>query len=420
MAAAEGLLSQGRYAIIRPMEETRRESVRCAGICAHCPRAGDCPTRRAAETSPVLLAGRRPTASVRTESGIGFAVDLGSTTLALALYDLPTGALLAEKGCRNPQTAVSPDVIGRIAAAATPAGLARLRQLVLNALGSLLGEACAAARCTPANLRDGVVTGNTVMLHLFAGRSPEALGHAPFQADWLAGEEAELFGRPVWLPPCIGAFVGADHVCALLAADFTPTGPAALLCDLGTNAEVAVRANGVLYTTSTAAGPAFESTGVRGSDLLDALARFRAEGVITASGESDSSHLVLADGRRLRPADVRAVQLAKAAVAAGTAALLDAAGLAATDLTEIALAGGFGCALNPASAKALGLLPDVPDARLTPLGNAALAGAADLLLFPAHRTDALTLARTAKRVELGGSDAFAKRFLGAMAFEPWR
>ena len=433
------------------MEEKVQNQVsghRCAGLCARCPRAGHCPTRRAADSSPVLLAGKRPNSSARQEDGIGFGVDIGSTTLALALYDLRTGALLAEKGCRNPQmaidllktsfirnamagsvpryfirndaSAIAADVIGRIAAAAaSPSGLNQLQRLVMDALGSLLAEACAAVPCTPAELVDGVVTGNTVMLHLLTGRNPDALGHAPFHAEWLAGETIELFGHPVWLPPCVGAFVGADHVTALIAGNFTPEGPTALLCDLGTNAEVALRANGVLYTTSTAAGPAFEGTGVRGSDLLDALARFLAEGIVQESGKSDPERLVLPDGRRLRNADVRAVQMAKAAVAAGTSVMLDTAGVHARDLTEIFLAGGFGCGLNPASAAAIGLLPEVATARKTPLGNAALAGAAELLLFPARRAEALELARHAHLVELGGTSDFANRFIDAMSFESW-
>jgi len=392
---------------------------RCAGLCARCPRAGHCPTRKAADSSPVLLSGKRPESSARHEDGVGFAVDIGSTTLALSLYDLRTGALLAEKGCRNPQTAVSADVVGRIAAAGNPAGLAQLRRLVIDALGSLLAEASSAADVTSAQIVDGVVTGNTVMFYLLTGRDPSSLGQYPFHAEWLAGESAELLGHPVWFPPCIGAFVGADHVCALISADFSPSGPTALLCDLGTNAEVALRANDTLFVTSTAAGPAFEGTGVRGSDLLDAIAHFLAEGIVSETGRSDPERLVLADGRRLRNADIRAVQVAKAAVAAGTSVMFDEAGIKAGDLTELFLAGGFGCGLNPTSAAAIGLLPNVPAAKKTPLGNAALAGAAELLLFPARREDALQLARSAKLVELGGNPVFAERFIDAMAFEQW-
>ena len=143
-------------------------------------------------------------------------------------------------------------------------------------------------------------------------------------------------------------------------------------------------------------------------------------GTISETGSSDESRLVLADGRRLANADVRSVQVAKAAVAAGISVMLDEAGITADDLSEIFLAGGFGCGLNPQSAAAIGMLPDVPAARKTPLGNAALAGAAELLLFPEKRASALSLARNAKLVELGGNADFSDRFIDAMTFAPWR
>ena len=404
------------------MEKSSPESERprCAGLCSRCPRAGECPTRRASGASPVLLAGSAPSGSARGRDGAGFAVDVGSTTLALALYDLRTGSLLSARGCMNPQRSVSADVIGRIAAASTPDSLAHLGRIVEDAVGALLREACSEAGVAASAVRDGVATGNTVMLHLLTGHDPAPLGRVPFRAEWLAGCDSSLLGIPVWLPPCIGAFVGADHVCSLVSARMSPDGPTALLCDLGTNAEVALRAGGAIFATSTAAGPAFEGTGVRGSDLLDAIAGFCADGTISETGASDETRLVLADGRRLANADVRAVQVAKAAVAAGISVMLDAAGVSAQDLAEMFLAGGFGCGLNPDSAAAIGMLPDVPSARKTPLGNAALAGAAELLLFPEMRDYALDLARSVRLVELGGNADFSERFIDAMTFAPWR
>ena len=80
---------------------------------------------------------------------------------------------------------------------------------MLGALSPLVSKACALAGVSPDALSDGVVTGNTVMLHILAGRSPSPLGRVPFHADWLAGCEETLLGLPVWLPPCVGAFVGA-------------------------------------------------------------------------------------------------------------------------------------------------------------------------------------------------------------------
>lgn len=401
-----------------PIALTRASTKRCNGHCAQCPRSVACPARLAANESPVLLSGEQPDGSSRNQDGVGFAVDVGSTTLAVGLYNLRTGALLSRKGCANPQSSVSTDVVGRISAAESPGGLERLQHLVLDALESLVSDACTMAGISPNMLLDGVVTGNTVMLHLFAGRSPSALGRVPFRAEWLAGCEESFLGHRVWLPPCIGAFVGADLVCALIAAGLDRDGPTALLCDIGTNAEVAVRTNGTVFATSTAAGPAFEGTGVRGSELLDAIAGFLASGKIEESGASDPGSLVLKDGRALANTDVRAVQMAKAAVAAGISVMLDEAGTCVDDLSEIFLAGGFGCGLNPGSAAAIGMLPSAPKARKTPIGNAALAGAATLLLHPQRRESALRLAHSAHLVELGGNADFSDRFIDSMAFVP--
>ena len=121
----------------------------------------------------------------------------------------------------------------------------------------------------------------------------------------------------------------------------------------------------------------------------------------------------------LENADVRAVQMAKAAVAAGISVMLDEAGTCADDLSEIFLAGGFGCGLNPDSAAAIGMLPSAPAAKKTPIGNAALAGAATLLLHPQRREYALALARRTKLVELGGNEEFSDRFIDAMTFAPY-
>ena len=405
------------------MNETDRKTKeagagRCNGHCAQCPRREACPARKAAGGSPILLSKMTRVGSSRNRDGVGFAVDVGSTTLAAALYDLRTGDLLAGGGRMNPQASVASDVIGRISASEQPGGLERLQRLASDAIETLLGETCASAGVTASSLADGVVTGNTVMLHLLTGRSPSPLGRAPFNAEWLGGCGEPLAGRPVWFPPCLGAFVGADLLCALIAAGLDrEEGPDALLCDIGTNAEVAVRANGTVFATSTAAGPAFEGTGVRGSELLDAIAGFLASGKISETGASAPGSLVLDDGRTLDNADVRAVQVAKAAVAAGISVMLDEAGTSAEALSEIFLAGGFGCGLNPVSAERIGMLPSVPGAKKTPIGNAALTGAAILLLHPERREAALRLARRARLVELGGNPAFAGRFIDAMMFE---
>ena len=146
----------------------------------------------------------------------GAAVDIGTTTLALRLYDLKTGEPLAKAGGINPQTAVAADVMGRIGAA-LDGGLTRLQRLVVDALNGLVNELCRAGKVAPEELDVLTVTGNTTMLYLLTGQNPEALSHAPFDADRLYGEWTTLLDRRAYLPRCMSAFVGADIACAVLA-----------------------------------------------------------------------------------------------------------------------------------------------------------------------------------------------------------
>lgn len=379
----------------------------------------------------------------------GAAIDIGTTTLALALYDLTTGKRLATAAMPNPQLSVAADVIGRIDAAMHGAG-DRLRQSLEAALNTLLVSACARAEQDPRQVASLVVTGNTTMLYLLTGREPSSLARAPFEADHLFDGEITLLGRSAYLPPCLHAFVGADTVCALLAAGLTEKNETALLCDIGTNGELALWHGGRLRVASTAAGPAFEGAGIScgcgsipgaidrvwvqegslrlstigggapvglcGSGLVDAVAALLALGIIDETGAMEGEGYTLAEGVRLLPQDIRAVQLAKAAMAAGTAALLNSAACTGDRVETLYVAGGFGSHLEPASAAAIGLLPPVLLRRVKGLGNAALDGAAMLLLDTSLRQKLRSLKACTEHVRLDGNGFFSSRYIEEMLF----
>lgn len=393
---------------------------KCSGNCLRCHYADNCPARKAAKSSTITLSNTTKISSSRNQDGIGFTIDVGSTTLAVELYDLRSGALLASGGAINPQSAVSSDVIGRIVAAEKPNGLETLQKLVLQALDNLISSVCAKTKISPNDLSDGVVTGNTIMLHILFGKSPSNLGRAPFKLEWFAGSCETLLGHTVWIAPFIGAFVGADLMCALIAANFNNATSNQLLCDIGTNTEVALRIGNKIYAASTAAGPAFESTGIKGSELLDTMASLLSNNTISTTGEIKSEYITLEDGRILKNADIRTVQTAKAAIAAGISTMLDDAKTSSDELSEIYLAGGFGSNLNPNSAVTIGLIPKAPKAKMISLGNAALTGAALLLLNPQERQNAVELAKKIQLVDLGGNDTFYNYFIKALYFSPFK
>ncbi|NLF26618.1 MAG: DUF4445 domain-containing protein [Clostridiales bacterium] len=401
---------------------------------------GDCtvalPRQRAMEIETSSGAIRRGAAMPGRR---GAAVDIGTTTLALRAYDLASGAPLHGAGAPNPQASVAADVMGRIGAALRGEG-GRLQRDILGALEPLIGD----------GIETLVLTGNTTMLYLLTGRNPARLSAAPFEADHLFDEWIEVLGRRAYLPPCMNAFVGADITCAVLASGLCARKEISLLCDIGTNGELALWKENVLYVTSTAAGPAFEGAGIScgcgsvrgaidrvwvengrlgahsigdapavglcGSGLIDAIAALLQLAEIDETGATEEASFPLSDGVALLPRDVRAVQLAKAAIAAGILTLLESADVRLDEVRTLHIAGGFGSHLNVGSAADIGLIPRELASRARVIGNAALKGAEGMLLDQALLEEARWIAGCSRHVNLGGNPRFNEQYMEQMLF----
>lgn len=379
----------------------------------------------------------------------GAAVDIGTTTVALTLCRLRDGKVLASSTCENPQRSVAADVIGRIESALS-GGLPALQEQITSAIQTLLKEACEKAEIPEIQVESFVITGNTTMLYLLTGKDPDSLARAPFRADCLFGLETEILGRKTYLPPCMDAFVGADITCAVLASKMTVNSGPVLLCDIGTNGEIALWKEGKLTVTSTAAGPAFEGAGIScgcgsirgaidkvwlegdqischtigdapavgvcGSGLIDSIAAFLQRENIDETGAVDVPKLELSNGVGLLPKDIRAVQLAKAAIAAGIQTLLEDTATKETQITRFYICGGFGAHLNLESAAAIGLIPESFAEKTKVLGNAALTGAIQLLLDCSSRGTAEMLAAKSVHLNLGGNPKFNANYIEHMLF----
>lgn len=378
---------------------------------------------------------------------LGAAVDIGTTTIAVRVYNLSDGTVIGEGGKLNPQTSVAADVMGRIGAAMN-GRQEELRLQVTTAIAELLDT------IAPREQIDAmVITGNTTMLYLLTGRNPETLSHAPFEADCLFGFSEKALPShpiPVFLPECMNAFVGADITCAVLASGMCEKNETALLTDIGTNGEMALWKDGVLYVTSTAAGPAFEGAGIScgtgsirgaidhvwleedklcvhtigeeeavgicGSGLIDAIAALLKTEAIDETGSSEEDALRLCDTVSLKPSDVRQVQLAKAAIAAGIQTLIEISGIRCEEITCLYIAGGFGSHLNVASAAAIGLIPEDLSGKVEVIGNAALEGAAELLLNRNNLQYSAKIAKLSTHVNLGGNPKFNSNYVDQMFF----
>lgn len=390
---------------------------------------------------------------------LGLAVDLGTTNIAAAALDMQTGEVVAAAAVTNPQLLYGADVITRLNRTVHDRAIALTMQAaVVDALAQLAFKLSGQA---PQTIAEVAVVGNSVMQHLLLGWPLETLTEAPYRPHTL-----EETNRPTaalglslapgaWLHvgPDVAAFIGSDHVSALLevlSRGEVPREPWALV-DIGTNTEISLFRNGHATCVSCASGPAFEGgmltcgmraapgaitrvvlgaarprwvtvdeaepVGLCGSGVVSLLAQLLRRGAIDSRGRLQAGFAGVRErnGQRefllhdsgeqalpvvLTQSDIRHVQLAKSAIRSGLELLLAAASLTADDLSGILLAGAFGKFLAIDDAVAIGLLPDSARQRIVQVGNAAGAGVRRLLVDAAARAQASQLARAARFLEL--------------------
>jgi uncharacterized 2Fe-2S/4Fe-4S cluster protein (DUF4445 family) len=182
-------------------------------------------------------------------------------------------------------------------------------------------------------------------------------------------------------------------------------------------------------------------TGICGSGIVEVIAELYLAGIITSDGVIDGrmaerTPRVIPDGRTfsyvlheggrggsrstagsprivITQNDVRAIQLAKAALYAGARLLMDHLGI--DSVASVQLAGAFGSQIDPLHALILGLVPDAPLDRVTAAGNAAGTGALIALLSVAARREIERVVRTVEKIETAIEPRFQEHFVEAMA-----
>ena len=362
-------------------------------------------------------------------AGYQIAVDIGTTTLAACLYGCSGGATDAHTTVTavNHGRDFGADVLSRMDAS-VHGKRTRLQELLQEDVRGLLENLRAQADVPKAQIHRIVIAANVTMVHLLMGYSCKTLGRAPFvpvNSGWIHADALRILGDtgydcPVDILPAVSAFVGGDIVSGMLTLGMDQGQETALLLDVGTNGEMALRHAGIVYVTSAAAGPAFEGGGIScgcasipgaissvrlgaadqllvrtiadappvgicGSGVLELVSELRTQGIIDETG------LYVSDAHRLHgyalakkpdgtdicftQADVRAFQLAKGAIRAGIEALLAAAGTDADAVAQVYLAGGFGVRMDEQAAVRTGLLPEQFAGRIREVGNSSLSGA---------------------------------------------
>ncbi len=378
------------------------------------------------------------------------AVDLGTTSVYWRALQAGSGVMVAQGHSLNPQCGAGADVMSRLAMARTPAGCHTLARLVQDLLRHILNKLEAQGL---GHVTQICLAANTSMTDIFCEKPVDGLCVAPYTLTHKGNETVTVpHLPPVFLPPLPAPFVGGD-VSAGVAALLTKTLPRPLmLADMGTNGELALlTCENQLWFTSVPLGPAMEGIGpecgqMAGPGVVTAftlgpsglnamlypgslpkaahtalgisatgylsllaillrvgllnrmghfvtapsmpLARRLAQG-LAQSKDGSTAQLALPQGLWLSSADVEDMLKVKAAFAMALEALLSHAGLEASDLAVLCLAGALGEHVAPDDLVTLGFVPPTLGQRIRAVGNTSLAGACRLAL---HRKERLRIA----------------------------
>ena len=373
------------------------------------------------------------------ETGLGAAVDLGTTTVAIRVFDLETGAVVAAYTDWNAQSPYGADVISRIDYINKNNALDELSGVIRRQMFSFV---------EPFKVKRIFLAGNTVMQHIFAGLSPSSIAVAPFTPVTLfENYSGELNGIPVTYSPCAAGYVGGDITAGLLASKLHNAEKPSLFIDIGTNGEMGIGNRDGFTVCAVASGPAFEGAeiscgmpglegavnhvysengdikytvigdalpkGICGSGLIDLIAVLLETEDIDISGRLDETYY-LTENVYLTGADVRKLQLAKAAVRAGISVLMEESGLDFEDIEHLYISGGFGNYLNIENAAKIDMLPAGLAGKTVLLGNTSLKGASMALLSEKSRKELFEIQKKCRYTELSGSGHFSEEFIEHM------
>ncbi|MGD0155511.1 MAG: ASKHA domain-containing protein [Terracidiphilus sp.] len=402
----------------------------------------------------------------------GLAMDLGTTTVVVRLFDLESGELIADTSFENPQRFGGSEVMSRIAYDTSHPG-----RLLLRTLAGYLSHAIEKFPVDPKTIYEMVVVGNSTMRDLFFRQNVYSIGQTPYRSiteiEMSEGKRdstslvqtglrsllpihprARVYGAPI-----VSGHVGADAAACMLAVDLAHEDRLIAIMDIGTNTELIVGNKDRILAASCPAGPAFEGgaiacgmpaldgaieevaigddgkfrirvigdvapEGICGSGLVDLLSELLRTGRMNERGrfEDEVHRIDLCHGTDgdvyLLESDVNELAQAKGANVAGLQVVFSTYGIDFDDLDVFYLAGGFGRHLNVEASRRIGLVPSLAPEKFVRAGNLAIEGATIALLSKTKRQELEKLVKKVQHCRLETHPNFFDFFVEGCQFKP--
>lgn len=404
----------------------------------------------------------------------GAAVDLGSTTVVVYLWDLVRGKVVAVASNYNKQISCGEDILARVNFARKN-GLEKLQALAAESINIALTAASNTAGIDREDIYEVVVAGNTVMTHMLLGIDPAYIIAEPYvpvvqRALSVAASRIGIAGNEncgLFAFPAVSDFIGGDIIADILSCGMSKQEGISLLIDIGTNFEVVLGNREWMFSCAGAAGPALEGgevlfgmranpgaiekitvdpftlntfystinnikpRGITGSGLIDLLAELISACVIDRTGRINVS----IENKRIRAGqhvpefvvawagetdigkdivitenDIKNLIMSKASIHAACVTLMKEAGVTRHDISIIYFAGAFGNYLDKKNATIIGLIPEIELNKIKNIGNGAVTGANIALI---NRRERKTLDEIASRIayiELNAEPSFMDEY----------
>ena len=413
----------------------------------------------------VLTQGFLPEFDKEFREGLGVIVDIGTTTVVLALIDLINGEELANASMINAQKQFGLDVLTRISYEFEhpETGAKELQKAMVDSLNEMIDAVCKDAKKDKKDIKEIHVAANCTMMHMLLGVDARSIGVSPYKPAFLEAKELQakdigllIDGEAeLYCLPHVSAYIGADIVAGIGVCGLQKKKGKVLFIDIGTNGELVLLSNGKMLSCSCAAGPALEgmniSAGMRaaigaiedvkitsegvelkvignaqaeglcGSGILAVVKEMLQAGIIKKTGAFARNYgksFVLQEEPEIAVTqqDVRQVQLAKGAILSGIVALLAKAGISMEDLDEVLIAGQFGAHLPAESLVGIGILPKCVENKLVYVGNSSKTGAYKTLMSSKARKEMEQLAKEIEYMELAESENYEQLFIKSMTF----
>jgi len=315
-----------------------------------------------------------------------------------------------------------------------------------------------------------VIAANTTMNHFLLGVNPASMTRYPYRPAFLSSND--MLARDlsidineagiVSIIPSAAAYIGGDIVSGIVASNFIDC-QNSLFIDIGTNGEMAVMKDGKIIATSTAAGPALEGMniecgcraqvgaieevtinddyeisytsignieviGICGSGLIDIAAQLVEKNILMKSGRWNKNmdarvkarlrdkKFYINDDVYISQKDIRQIQLAKGAIAAGILLMLEEIDMNIGMISNIYIAGAFGYHINAHNILTIGLIPKGFRGDIVFLGNTSLEGARLALINKKCYENMYNIKNKMRVLELSMKKNFQDVFLAELGF----